>query len=250
MLAASLPKFYELHTSTITDLEWNAQQRTAAWNHRDLSTTQRLLESQLVAVQRELTTTSNTTPDTRILRYLIGVCASFMGHFATDKKVFGGVFEHVYHNRRRLDDGDIAAARWLGDACLQLREDHNALLAYSMSFSALISRYVAIRGRTVRVTNEIRLVDHWLHAFKRIRQSLSLNIDPTDIFFQTSAVQKDNLLTHIEAQLYATNSVDQNSVLAHSSLLVMPSCEVGSRPQIDLVISKGLLLCPSISPHD
>jgi hypothetical protein len=132
-MSAVPPSYYEKDTSVTIDLEWTAHQIVAAWTRRDFVTAEKHLEDQLAAVERGQTCMSGTQPDRRILRHLLGVCASYTGKFARAKSLFESVFNGIYLNRQNLDDGDIAAARWLGDVCLHIQQHTNAALAYSVA---------------------------------------------------------------------------------------------------------------------
>lgn len=115
------PSYYEKDSSTTADLAWTAQQIIAAWHRRDFVSAEKLLEDQLAAVERGQTVlATGAQPDRRILRHLIGVCASYSGNFHKAKRFFESVFNGIYLNSGSLDDGDIAAARWLGDICTSI----------------------------------------------------------------------------------------------------------------------------------
>lgn len=242
------PPSYYNETETVTaDLEWTAQQIVAAWGRHDFLDSEKLLEEQLAAVERGQTVSSGTQPDRRILRHLIGVCASFRGNFTKAKRMFESVFNGIYLNRESLDDGDIAAARWLGDVCLHLREHHNALLAYSVACEGSIGRFGIARDRTRRAGIEVRLLDHWLFAFGRIEYSFHQNLDPTDIFTSTHAVEKSNLINTVKARLYEMKDLSGNFPGPPITQYKRPTWTVGPRPQIDTMISEGFLLAPLIS---
>ena len=242
--AAPPPGYYEKGTVT-ADLDWTAHQIIAAWSRRDFHAAERHLEDQLAAVERGHTVTSGIQPDRRILRHLIGVCASFSGNFTKAKQLFESVFNGIYLNRGNLDEGDIAAARWLGDVCLHLREHQNALLAYSVAYEGSIGRFGLARDSTRRVSGELRLLDHWLFAFRRIEHSFHLNVDPTDIFTSTHAVEKSNLLTSVKARLYE----GQSEALPGPPLSQWhnPTFKLGPREKLDLGIAEGFLIGPLIS---
>jgi hypothetical protein len=109
-----------------------AQQIVAAWNKREFATAERLLESQLAAVERGESVTTG-QPDRRVLLHLIGVSASYSGNFLKAKSLFQQAFNGIYLSGGNIDDGDIAAARWLGDACLHLNEPHNTAFAWGVA---------------------------------------------------------------------------------------------------------------------
>ncbi|KAI5378910.1 hypothetical protein J4E82_002361 [Alternaria postmessia] len=198
------PSYYEKDTTITIDLEWTAHRIVAAWAQNDFITAERLLEDQLTAVERGHTCVSGVQPDRRILRHLLGVCASYTGKFTKAKRLFESVFNGIYLNRQNLDDGDIAAARWLGDVCLHTQEHTNAALAYSVAYEGSLGRFGVAPDRTQRVAAEIRLVDHWLWVFKRIEDSLKLNMDPTNIFASTNVVEKSNLMMSVKNNIYET----------------------------------------------
>ncbi|CAN9264866.1 unnamed protein product [Alternaria alternata] len=202
------PSYYEKDTTITIDLEWTAHQIVAAWAQNDFITAERLLEDQLTAVERGHTCVSGVQPDRRILRHLLGVCASYTGKFTKAKRLFESVFNGIYLNRQNLDDGDIAAARWLGDVCLHTQEHTNAALAYSVAYEGSLGRFGVAPDRTQRVAAEIRLVDHWLWVFKRIEDSLKLNMDPTNIFASTNVVEKSNLMMSVKNNIYETAGSD------------------------------------------
>lgn len=241
------PAYNEKETSVTIDIEWTAQQIMAAWSRYDFHTVERLLEDQLAAVERGQTVSSGTQPDRRILRYLIGIACSFTGSFVKAKRCFESVFNGIYLDRANLDDGDIAAARWLGDVCLHLREHENAILAYSVAFEGSIGRYGVARDRTRRVSQELLLLDHWLNAFRRIEQPFHLNSDPTDIFSSTHGMEKSNLLMSVKTRLYAMDSLDAHGPALSSHRNSQPSYVIGMRPKLDLMLSETFVSKPLIS---
>lgn len=191
-----LSSYYEKESLQAVDLTWNSQQIIAAWARHDFSVAEKHLEDHLLAVERGVTVpATGTQPDRRVLRHLLGVAASFAGNFGKAKRYFESVFNGIYLNRANLDDGDIAAARWLGDACLHLHEHHNAVLAWGVAFEGSLGRYGTTNDRTVRISEELRSLEHSLFAFRRIKNSFLDNRDPTDIFRQTHAVEKNSLIS-------------------------------------------------------
>ncbi|KAG9194648.1 hypothetical protein G6011_04683 [Alternaria panax] len=244
--SAAPPSYYEKDTAITIDLEWTARQIMAAWAQNDFVTTAKFLEDQLAAVERGQTCTSGTQPDRRILRHLLGVCASYTGDFTKAKRLFESVFNGIYLNRQNLDDGDIAAARWLGDVCLHTQEHTNAAIAYSVAYEGSIGRLGVARDRTQRVAAEIRLMDHWLWVFKRIGDSLKLNLDPTNIFASTNVVEKSNLMMSVKNHVYETSGFAGHGAMPpHPGR--RPSFTIGPRPKYALTISEGFLLGPLVS---
>lgn len=237
------PSYYDKSDSITADLAWTAQQIMAAWSRRDYAAAEKYLEEQLTAVERGQTVLgTGAQPDRRILRHLIGVCASYTGNFTKAKRYFESVFNGTSINGTSLDDGDIAAARWLGDVCLHLREHQNCVLAWSVAYEGSLGRYGVARDRTRRVAEEIRVLDHWVFAFRRIENAFLNNYDPTDIFRHTHAVEKSNLITVVRGKLY---DGQQGNAPVHPYL--RPTHMVGTRPQHEPMISEGFLLTPLIS---
>ncbi|KAH4186572.1 hypothetical protein HBI65_210360 [Parastagonospora nodorum] len=242
------PSYYDKHSTETADLYWTAQQAIAAWSRRDFVTASRHLEEQLAAVERGHTVISTgTQPDRRILRHLIGVCHSFAGNFVKAKQSFESVFNGIYLNRTNLDDGDIAAARWLGDVCLHLREHCNAALAWGVALEGSAGRYGAVRDRTRRICDELRLLDHWLFVFRRIENSFQSNMDPTDIFRQTHAVEKSNLIATLKIHLYEAGGFPGPRPSPPVNPAFSPSFMISARPKVETSISEGFLLSPLIS---
>jgi hypothetical protein len=242
------PSYYDKDSSITADLAWTAQRAIAAWSRRDFLKAAEHLEEQLAAVERGHTVIdTGTQPDRRVLRHLIGVCNSYTGNFVAAKKYFESVFNGIYLNRTNLDDGDIAAARWLGDVCLHLREHCNAALAWGVALEGSIGRYGAVRDRTRRAGDELRLLDHWLFVFRRIENSFHSNIDPTDIFRQTHAVEKNNLIATLKTRLYEPNGFPGPRITPPSNPSFAPSYQIGPRQKVETSISTGFLLGPIIS---
>lgn len=242
------PSYYDKDSSITADLAWTAQQIVAAWSRKDFATAAKHLEEQLTAVERGQTVLyTGAQPDRRILRHLLGVCNSFTGNFTKAKSYFESVFNGIYLNRANLDDGDIAAARWLGDVCLHLREHHNAALAWGVAHEGSIGRYGVVRDRTRRVAEELRVLDHWLLVFRRVENSFLNNIDPTDIFKQTHAVEKSNLILSLRTHLYEMGGYQQSRIPPPTNPFLSPSYLIGPRPKLDINISEGFLLGPLIS---
>lgn len=107
------------------------------WNKREWQQAQSHLQQQMDAVQAGQKDYENgqvICPNVRMLRFLMGVSASFKGNFEFAKSMFELVVRKESLNFDPAlppDLGDMVAARWLGDACLQLNQLENATLAWS-----------------------------------------------------------------------------------------------------------------------
>lgn len=69
----------------------------------------------------------------RRVRHLLGVCASFKGEWLRAIPLFLSVLRTPIQNTSEIDDGDCAAAYWLGDTYSLLNRRTEALLAYCVA---------------------------------------------------------------------------------------------------------------------
>ncbi|KNG47074.1 hypothetical protein TW65_06247 [Stemphylium lycopersici] len=230
---------------TTIDLEWNAHQIMEAWARNDFVAAEKHLGQQLAAVEHGQTCTSGTQPDRRILRHLLGVCASLTGKFTEAKRLFESVFNGIFLHHGNLDDGDIAAARWLGDVCLHTQEYNNTILAYSVAYEGSINRFGVTHDWTQRVAAEIKLMDSRQGEFSHVERSLSLKKEPTTIFTSTNIKEKDSLMLSVKSRLFGTaNSASRNS---RSPTLGGLQANTAPRENYEFKISAGFLLAPLIS---
>lgn len=240
------PSYFDKGITLLVDMNWTAHQTVAAWTRRDFVTAERHLQDQLAAVERGQTSASGASPDPRILKHLLAACASLTGKFPKAKQLFESVFQGSLLARPDFDEGDIAAARWLGDICLHTQEHVNALLAYSVAYEGSVARFGATSDRTRRVAMEIILLDHWLWGFKRIEGSLSLNLDPTSIFASADVVEKNKLLMNVKKSVYEL-ARSTSTIPASAPSWGRPSYSIGPRPRYEMRLSEGFLLNPLLS---
>jgi hypothetical protein len=66
----------------------------------------------------------------RRIRHLLGVCASYRGHWQRSLSLFISVLRTPVEDIKKLDDGDRAAFYWLADTYALLGSPREALLAY------------------------------------------------------------------------------------------------------------------------
>jgi hypothetical protein len=71
----------------------------------------------------------------RRTRHLLGVCASYRGHWQRTLNLFISVLRTPVEATRKLDDGDRAAFYWLADTYALLGRGREALLAYCLAGS-------------------------------------------------------------------------------------------------------------------
>jgi hypothetical protein len=79
--------------------------------------------------------TSANNQQARRVRHLLGVCASYRGHWRRALTLFISVLRTPVQDTRKLDDGDRAAFYWLADAYALLGHPMEALLAYCLAGS-------------------------------------------------------------------------------------------------------------------
>lgn len=191
-----------------TTLASRARTIQVAWTNRDFDQAKNLLTHQLAAVERGETTTYNgqvAQPDRRLLRHLVGVCASYCGDISKAKEYFQTVLNGSFlvntngtsGTRAHLDEGDIAAARWLGDVCILLREPCNAALAWSIAYRGLIDQRGSIRAPEHYVRQELLRLEAWLGGISELKRLFQKNIDPSDIFKGVSITKKQAIISGI-----------------------------------------------------
>lgn len=164
------------------------------WNNREWNKAEGYLQQQIKAVEAgEFIDVKGVScqPDIRVLRHLLGVCASYQGMFYTAKKRFESVQRGPYVNGESLDDGDLAAARWLGDTCLFLNEPENAALAWAIALDGYTSKIGITQEPTPRVVSELQSLDICLKGLAKPHDSFSrYNKDASTIFATTSDMAK------------------------------------------------------------
>ena len=69
----------------------------------------------------------------RRVRHLLGVCASFKGEWSRAFPLFLSVIRTPVRDIAEIDDGDCAAAYWLGDTYAMMNKRTEALLAYCIA---------------------------------------------------------------------------------------------------------------------
>ncbi|KAJ4985857.1 hypothetical protein SVAN01_08655 [Stagonosporopsis vannaccii] len=227
-------------SAAFSDLNDNAQQILAAWLKHDYVAASGLLEEQLAAVEQGFVTSTGLQPDRRVLRHCIGICASFSGNLIKAKLFFESAFNGIYLFRN-LDEGDIAAARWLGDVCLQLHEFHNTVLAWSVALEGSIRRYGLTHDRTRLAVQEMIKLDEWISAFRNINEKFAANVDPTDIFSSTHALEKSDIVRAIQAR------VKDEQPRSSQIRIGRPTDNLKPRPRLEMVPSEAFFTSPLVS---
>ena len=228
-----------------------AQHILASWEERDFATAESFLEKELAAVERGETVTiqgGTGQPDRRVLLHLLGVCASYSGDFLRAKRLFIEAFNGIYLSGGNIDDGDIAAARWLGDACLHLNEPHNTAFCWGVALEGLVVRYGTAHSITWRVYEELYLLDHVLNSLKVVAHSFRRNFDPTDIFLNSHAKEKANLMVSVVSRMEKitcpASELDSTHIHTEGTSTVM---ELKPRPRTNSNIAETHLTEPMLS---
>lgn len=221
-----------------TNMIWTAQQIVVYFNRKDWPRAEAHIQQQIKAVLTgewiEIKG-QRTRPDIRILRHLLGCCLSFQGNFVQAKKYFEASFSGPYLNGAHLDDGDVAAARWLGDACLQMNESQNAALAYAIALDGIVAR-TSIGATQIepgcRIAHELASVNASLRGLQSLKASFSrFNIDASSILPNTTDAAKSRLVN------LAIDLIQRRS----------PSVASSTRPGVDIHVAEGFLMQPLIN---
>lgn len=123
-------KFAVLEDDHVPD-EQRIQAIVAAWNQHDWAAA----EKPLLAFHDRLLR-RGAGEQARRVRHLLGVCASFQGKWSLAMRRFLSVLRAPVQDLELLDDGDCAAAWWLGDTYALLNRRKEAWLAYSLAAQA------------------------------------------------------------------------------------------------------------------
>lgn len=168
-------------------------------------------------------------PDVRILRHLLGVCYSFGGDFLQAKEFFESVLQGVYVQGLPMDDGDIAAARWLGQTCIILNQARNAALSLSLAIHGLMLRAPLTSSNSgTRALDELRHLNAKTFALRDIKSSFeNSNRDTTTILqnmagtakFQIVLTASDQLRAIMGSGVQTLNRVPQSTSLAEGFLI-------------------------------
>lgn len=215
-----------------------AQMTVVHWNQTQWSQAKQYLQHQLYSVEAGHINSGSVLqykPDARILRHLLGICASFAGEFQRAKTIFESIHQGPYVMGLKLDDGDIAAARWLGDACLQLDEAANAALAWAVALNGLVAMYGSDSTQVHSVLYELKILDFFTKGLSSLSVSFSrFNVDASTIFSTTSSIDKSKLV---------------GAALELASRGVGLAMGIGPwrRPSINLRILEACLVSPSMS---
>ncbi|TID25981.1 hypothetical protein E6O75_ATG03844 [Venturia nashicola] len=215
-----------------TNILWTAQQIVHHWNRHEWNLARKYLEEQIQAVERgEFVDICGVPvqPDIRILRHLLGVCYSFAGDFLLAKEFFESVLQGVYVQGLPMDDGDIAAARWLGQTCIIINQSRNAAFALSLAIHGLILRAPLTSSNSgTRALDELRYLNDKTSALREIKSAFeNSNRDVTSILqnmagtakFQIVLTASDQLRAVMGSGVQTLNRTPQSTSLAEGFLI-------------------------------
>jgi hypothetical protein len=115
----------------------NAQRICFHWNGREWKHARENIQAQIACVERGETVNISGVPqqpNARILKYLLGISYSLSGDFIKARDIFESMLLGANMQQLAFDDGDIAAARWLGETCIMLNQLVDASLAWAISY--------------------------------------------------------------------------------------------------------------------
>jgi len=218
-----------------SNIIWTAQRIAEHWNKKEWAEAEKYLEMQLGAVmagQTIIIRDTPTCPDVRILYHLLGCCASFQGHYDRAKQHFEAVQRGPFTGGVNLDDGEVAAAVWLGDTCLLLNEPANAALAWSMAIDGLTAKHGFEKVSKSRFLVDLRALEGNLRGLSELRDNFNrLNVDASTIFNTTPTANKSSLVAVTFSRLL------------HSS----PTSTAPNRVFLKTEIAEGFLMQPLIT---
>jgi hypothetical protein len=214
------------------------------------------LERQIGAVQRGETAFVNGVtcqPDIRVLQHLLGVCASYRGDLQLAKTMFQTVLRDPFFdngagdggNAPGTDAGDIAAARWLGDTCLQLRQAEDAALAWAVAADLYIAHNeIMMWEPQPDILNELDYLDLLMAELKALprttggataaRGSPKPEADVPGIFPLPYETAKARQLAAVWERM-------------HTNRAARGVRGVEARPAIDTAVAEACLLMPPLS---
>jgi hypothetical protein len=216
-----------------SNILWNAQKIAHHWNQREWNAAGQNLEAQVACVQRgEVVDVSGfpQQPDERILKHLLGVCYSFSGDFLKAGSIFQDVLSGHNINHLALDDGDIAAARWLGETCILTNQVLNASLAWALAYYGTIVKHPPhIPGNKdhQHILDDLRMLNHRTNGLNILKNTFTnSNRDASTILSNMAGTVKFQVVnTALEAFTMYPNvhheakRLNQNIMVAEGFLI-------------------------------
>ena len=214
-----------------SNMLWNAQRISYHWNRREWMHARASLEEQIRCVERgEWVEISGfpQQPEIRILKHLLGVCYSFEGDFLKARDAFESVLQGIYIQGLPIDDGDIAAARWLGETCVLLNQPINGAFAWAIAYHGLLLKPVqGGYNNSYRMLEDLRYLNIKTSALNLLRNVfVRSNRDATTILTKMKGTDKFQvILTALDAlaqneqRAYGPQRLSQNIEIAEGFLI-------------------------------
>jgi hypothetical protein len=220
-----------------SNILWTAQRIAESWGKRDWSSSKTLLEEQIASVERgEFVEIGGfpVQPDLRILRHILGVCYSLSGDFINAREEFEKVLQGVYIQGIPLDDGDIAAARWLGETCIYLNQPQNASLAWAIAYHGLLVKYSPTHDLSYRMLQHLRALNQKTNGLHSLRHAfVKSNKDASTILPRMPGTDK------FQVVLEAIESLGQHLNRTYPAMY----------PSQDITLGEGFLIQPLVAQN-
>ncbi|KIW01930.1 hypothetical protein, variant [Verruconis gallopava] len=213
-----------------SNILWNAQRISYHWNRREWRQARDNIEAQIACVERgEIVDVCGfpQQPDERILRHLLGVCHSLSGDFIKAREAFESVLSGPNVSQLVFDDGDIAAARWLGETCIMSSQVVNAALAWAVAYYATSRKIPQDKAATLHMLEDVHELN--LHTSGLIiltNAFTNSNRDASTILSNLASTHKFTIVTSTLQDLsrhqkseYVPRRMQQNVSIAEGFLI-------------------------------
>jgi hypothetical protein len=185
-----------------SNILWNAQRINYHWNRREWKQARENIEAQIGCVERgEFVDVSGfpQQPDVRILRHLLGICYSLTGDFIKAREAFESVLSGEDIQRLVFDDGDIAAARWLGETCIMSNQVLNASLAWAIAYYGMLLKHppqMPGNHSTNAMLEDVRLLNMRISGLNILKNAfVNSNRDASTILGNLAGTNKFKVVT-------------------------------------------------------
>jgi hypothetical protein len=154
------------------------------------------------------------------------VCYSLAGDFIKARKVFESVLESEHAQNLAFDDGDIAAARWLGETCILSNEVLNASLAWAIAYYGMLIKR-SPRQETQNMLHDLRLLNMRTSGLNILKNAFTnSNRDASTVLGNMAGTSKFQIITEALDSLsryqsyeYRLRRLPQNIAIAEGFLI-------------------------------
>jgi hypothetical protein len=204
-----------------------------SWNNRYYSKAESYLTRHLTMVQHD-------HEIARKVCHLLGVCASYRGHWQRALLCFISVINKPVREPNQLDSGDKAAFYWLGDTYAILNRNEEALLAYCLAGpcdASASASFSPSSGRCLRVYQERLRQTVSKSSFRDVWADASFHSGPAP----RGSIVHCTVVTHPAAQMsLQSHGLTSSQCNLHSTNKNSPEQSHDHMPVSDL-----LLIAPS-----